>query len=110
MGTTISQILKRLMFEKQIRTTELAREIGLKQPTLHRIVEGISTKPHLSSLKPLAEYFLVTVEQLRGSEPLPWSSLQKSLSLNAEPVTAVPMLDWEDLKKWTQLECIREQK
>ena len=98
MSSKISQVLKRLMFEQQIRTTELARRIGLKQPTVHRIVEGISRNPHVSSLKPLAQFFKLTVEQLRGIDPLPWPHIQNALTL--APTSAVPVLGWQEAVNW----------
>lgn len=93
---SISQILKRAMFEKQIRTTALARHVGLPQPTLHRIVEGLSPNPHPSSLTPLANYFGLTIAQLRGIEPIPWLS---PAALNHD-LFEIPILPWDLLKEW----------
>lgn len=102
MSTTLSHILKRLMFEKQVRTTELARRVGLKQPTVHRIVEGTSLRPHLSTLEPIARYFAVSVDQLRGIEPLPWNLFGDSINLGAEEVSVLPILSWEEALFWDQ--------
>ncbi len=101
MNLTTSQILKRLMFHRGIRTTELARRIGLKQPTVHRIVEGVSPTPHQSSLVPLAEFFGITVEQLRGEEPLPWT-LYDTWGLHGQDMAPVPVITWEDAVSWPQ--------
>lgn len=38
----------------------------MPQPTIHRILTGESTEPRLSTLKPLADYFGVSVSELRG--------------------------------------------
>jgi SOS-response transcriptional repressor LexA len=102
MSTTLSHILKRLMFEKQVRTTELARRVGLKQPTVHRIVEGTSLRPHLSTLDPIAKYFAVSVDQLRGAEPLPWNLFGESINLGTEEVSVLPILSWEEAMSWDQ--------
>lgn len=99
MKLSTSQILKRLMFHRGIRTTELARRVGLKQPTVHRIVEGVSPSPHQSSLIPLAEFFNITVEQLRGDEALPWS-LYDNWGLHGQDMTAVPVISWEEAVRW----------
>lgn len=66
----ISQILKMLMFKKNINTTQLAREINVPQQTLHRIVSGSSPNPHLKTLEPLSEFFSVSIDQLTGKKPL----------------------------------------
>ena len=72
----LSSILNRLLFEKKMKPIDLARKLGIPQPTMHRIVTGKSPNPHKSNLEPLAEYFDVTVAQLKGEDPLPanlWS-------------------------------------
>ncbi len=43
----------------------LDRATGVPQPTIHRIVEGESKSPRDKSLRPLAEYFGVTLQDLR---------------------------------------------
>jgi SOS-response transcriptional repressor LexA len=88
--TRISQILKKLMSEKNLRTAELARLTQLAQPTLHRIVTGLCEHPHHTSLKPIADFFGITVDQLKGLSPLP----------SAYPIQTVPLLRWTDLPAW----------
>tara|TARA_R110000868_G_scaffold410505_2_gene698756 strand:- start:7264 stop:7953 length:690 start_codon:yes stop_codon:yes gene_type:complete len=72
----ISEILSQLMFEHKLKITELARRVDLPQPTVHRIVNGTSPNPHHTSVKRLADYFDITIAQLRGEEPL--ESLQST--------------------------------
>lgn len=89
-NTKIGQLLIRLMAEKKIRAAELARLVGLPQPTVHRIVTGVCEHPHLSSLEPIAKYFGITVEQLKGHELIP--SLDRA--------TKVPLLSGDEVLKW----------
>jgi len=89
-NTKISQILNSLMAGKKIRVTELAREINLPQPTVHRIATGACEHPHISSLKPIASFFSITVDQLKGHEPIPW----------LDRVAKVPLLDWNSVLEW----------
>lgn len=49
---------------------ELARRAGMHQPTLQRILKGISQQPRDSTLRPLANFFGVTVAQLKGEAPI----------------------------------------
>lgn len=88
--TRISQVLTRLMSEKQIRVTELARRVGLPQPTVQRIAMGTCEHPHASSLLPIAEYFSITVDQLKGLDPIP--------VLDNE--SKIPHLTWEQVSEW----------
>ena len=80
------------MHEKKIRVTELARAINLPQPTVHRIVSGVCEHPHYSSLSPIANYFSITVDQLKGLDPI--SSLDK--------IKKVPLLAWNEVDKWIE--------
>ena len=93
---SLNQTLKRIMFEKQIRTAALARELEMPQPTLHRIVEG-ACRPHRSSLERLAHHFDVTINQLEGLEPIPW--LENSSTLSS-CLIELPILAWDTLHQW----------
>jgi SOS-response transcriptional repressor LexA len=89
-NTKVSQILKKLLADKKIRVAELARSINLPQPTVHRIVAGMCEHPHLSSLQPIAEFFSLTVEQLKGHQ-----SIQK-----LDGIMKVPLLNWHQVIEW----------
>jgi len=89
-NTRIGEILNRLMAEKKIRTAELARRINLPQPTVHRIATGACEHPHLSSLEPIAHFFSITIDQLKGQEPI--SRLDRS--------SKVTLLSWEEALFW----------
>lgn len=90
--TKIAQILTRLMADKKIRVTELARRVSLPQPTVHRIVAGVCEHPHMSSLKPLAEFFGISVDQLKGHDHIPW----------LDRIARVPMVPWKDVSQWSR--------
>lgn len=68
--TNINDVLSRLLFEHNLTITSLARAINLPQPTLHRIANGQSRNPHMSTLLAVADYFDISVDQLRGKQPL----------------------------------------
>jgi SOS-response transcriptional repressor LexA len=91
---TLNEVLNHLMFQKRIRVASLARITGVSQPTLQRMVSGSSNNPHQKSLDAIAKYFEVTIEQLKGSQPIPW--LYPSTTQEAE-WTKVPMLSFEVL-------------
>jgi SOS-response transcriptional repressor LexA len=96
----ISQVLKRLMFERELKTAELARLIGMPQPTLHRIVEGTSTRPHSPSLVAIANYFGLSLEQLRGEVPIPWLA-PMDLEILQSGWQKVPLIEWLELAQFT---------
>jgi SOS-response transcriptional repressor LexA len=90
--TRVGQIISRLLVQRDLCVAELARLVKLPQPTIHRIVKGVCEHPHISSLQPIADFFAITIEQLKGYEPI--------YSLDADTVIKVPLLDWHKVSCW----------
>lgn len=95
---TISDILQRLLQEKGIQVTELARRINLNQPTLQRIVSGVYQRPRLTSLKPIADFFGITIEQLTGAESISW------LPSKSETIRRIPILSPTEANHWPNVQ------
>lgn len=97
----LGEILRKFLFEKNMKTIDLAREVNLPQPTVHRLVTGKSTRPYKSSLKPIADFFSVTVDQLVGEEPLPeaiWEQSQnQTIATNSSIIKSIPIISWKQL-------------
>lgn len=51
---------------------ELARRTDVDQPTVSRIRNGVRKHPRAPTIQPIADYFRISLSQLRGEEPLPW--------------------------------------
>ena len=99
----LSQILKKLLFDKEMKPVDLARELDIPQPTIHRLVTGKSTRPYKSSLKPIADYFSLSIEQLVGEEPLDGSSAETKKLLKPSGIQTIPLIEWEDIQNLDQL-------
>jgi transcriptional regulator with XRE-family HTH domain len=68
---TTAERIRELMDRRGIATpTELARQCGLPQPTLHRILKGKVASASLETLQVLANFFSVTVSQVLGEVAL----------------------------------------
>jgi len=84
--------LKELMYRKNLSPTEFARQAGLPQPTVHRLLVGKTEDPKLSTLSLIASFFSVSIDQLVGKvsldEPL---SHQKGRAL-----LSIPIISWEN--------------
>jgi SOS-response transcriptional repressor LexA len=96
---SLNEILNRLMFQRRIRTAELARRINIPQPTLSRIMSGITNNPHIASLKSIADFFDLTVDQLKGLQPIPWLDPKSPESAGW---TKIPMLTYEEARRWAE--------
>lgn len=75
MHKTIDKILRQLMADQGINQLELSRRTGITQSTLSRILgpkdvaKGIKD-PTDKQVKPLADFFGLTTDQLRGYSPI----------------------------------------
>lgn len=91
----LSENLKLLMFQKDIKTAQLARELALPQQTVQRIVTGVTPRPHKSTLETLASFFGISIEQLKGHKPLPGSEAHISDKINK-----VHTIAWSEIPSW----------
>lgn len=88
----LGKILKKLLFEKDMKPADLSREVDIPAPTIHRLVTGKSTRPYKSSLKPIADYFDIEIDQLIGEKAID----KKDLPLPKQvTVKLLPMLRWD---------------
>jgi hypothetical protein len=89
----LSSILKTLLFQRDMKPVDLARELDIPQPTIHRLVAGKSTRPYKSSLQPIADYFCVSMEQLLGEELLP--NIENT-QINSK-IKKINILPWDEI-------------
>ena len=77
MQKTISKILAELMVSRGVSQADLSRKSGVGQPTISRILKPSGPKgiknPTDTQVKPIADYFGISTDQLRGYSPLPSS-------------------------------------
>lgn len=96
-NNNLTRILNLLLGEKKIKPAELARLTNLPQPTIQRIVAGTTSRPHLSSLEPIAKFFSLSIDQLLGLEPIPWLANKAYVSTH---IKQVPVIDWNEVMPW----------
>lgn len=66
----LSRNLSLLMKENNISESELARALNLPYNTIHRLISGYTTDPRISTLKLIASYFSVSLDNLFNSHCL----------------------------------------
>ena len=99
---SITKILNYLLADEKIRPSELARRTGVPQPTIHRMVTGTCPRPHMASIKPIADYFGLTPEQLKGEEMILGLNMFKLDGLDGW--AKIPLVAWQQLKTWPKQE------
>lgn len=64
-ATIVAKNLEWLISQRKTNPYELQRATGVPQPTIHRILTGESSDPRTKTLQPLADYFQVSLADLR---------------------------------------------
>ena len=65
----LSAVLTHLMSKNGLTSSELARKTGVAQPVIYRLMSGETENPQILTLKPIADYFKLTIDKLSGSAP-----------------------------------------
>lgn len=91
----LSGILKKLLYDKDMKPIDLARETNIPQPTIHRLVTGKSSRPYKSSLEPIADYFDLSIDQLLGIESLGDIDTKQVIK---QKVDTIPLIAWSELQ------------
>lgn len=69
--------LTALMQQQKLSSSELARLTGIAQPVIYRLMTGQTENPQILTIKPIADYFTINIDQLMG-----FSSLNSPKSLS----------------------------
>lgn len=97
----ICKILRKLMSEANIKEAELARKVHLPQTTVNRLLLGGTSDPRAHTLKPIADFFCITIGQLCGFEPLPQKRLAGTThTLQPAAWRFIPIINWEQVSSW----------
>ncbi len=104
----LSKILKKLLFEKEMKPVDLSRKLSIPQPTIHRLITGKSTRPYKSSLQPIADFFSLTVEQLLGEEKLVNNDRSAGSSLAHNNIKAIPLIPWKLLGTFEKTQVLSD--
>ena len=60
----ISENLKKLLDLNNLTMTDMSRDLNIKQPLVYNLVHGKNDNPTINTLKPIADYFKVSIDFL----------------------------------------------
>ena len=99
-----SSVLRYLMKDVgNISEGELSRRTGVPQPTIHRILSGMTPNPRIESIEPLAEFFNITPDQMLGRVSLPKDRIPGSFAATAATKKVVPLLSSIEVSYWPDI-------
>lgn len=94
----LAQNLHKLMSDERISSSELARRINIPSDTIKKIRTNKNTNPTLSTLRPIATYFNITISQLIGEcDGLSKGGVNDETAVKAGEI---PLISWEDALSW----------
>lgn len=71
--TKLAVTLKSLLQQLELSESELARRTGVCQPVIHRMASGETDNPKIETLRPIAKFFSISIDELIGDAPLSFS-------------------------------------
>lgn len=93
-------IIKRLMQFCNLKEAELARNVDLPQTTINRLLTGTTYDPRANTLRPIANFFNVTIGQLLGDEPIDDEAFGAFSPVSRKKWSALPIISWEHIRLW----------
>lgn len=90
--------IRKLMDEREWSEGELARQSGVNQPTIHRILVGTSRDPRASNLDKIAGALGTSAEFLRHGKP---GDDVDSRGVSSIPIRKVPIISSVQAGAWT---------
>ncbi|ODN43701.1 S24 family peptidase [Piscirickettsia litoralis] len=97
---SIKERLNHLMNEIRISEAELARQTGVPTTTINRMLLGHTTDPRANTLKPLAQFFSISIDQLLGLSPMNDRIPGTFNATNRSAWLTVPLIRWQDSIAW----------
>ena len=88
--SNLANNLQTLIRDRRISIAELARQTDLNQSIVRRLATGENKNPTLETLRSLANYFSLQIDQLVSEHPFAWDI--KHL--------VIPVISWEDAHRW----------
>lgn len=98
--TDLSQVsinLQKLMAEANISSVDLSKRTDIPTDTIKKIKTGKNPNPTIATLRPIAEYFKISVSQLIGDYN--YLSNKTAIKLDGKvknEILNIPLISWED--------------
>ena len=101
MTDNLAKNLKKLLTIHGVAPSQVAEKCGVGKPILSRILSGETYNPQVETLKPIAEFFKVTIDQLIGMAPLP-NEYTHGIVVPIERLL-IPLIGWENVSYWQEI-------
>ena len=100
MPQSLSTVLTHLMSECDIDDALLAKHTGIPSSTIARLRSNNSANPTAHTLRPIANFFDITIGQLLGDEQLSSNRIPGTYFAEAITNAIIPVIDWDHIESW----------
>ena len=91
--------IRALMHKHALTIETLAQELDLSVSTINRLLVGSNVDPKVSTLKPIAKFFGVTIDELVGERPINLKPGDDHEGFDHKhALVQVPIIHWEQVK------------
>jgi len=97
-----NNILSKLMLECDIDNSTLSKQTNIPLPTITRLRHDKNINPTISSLKPIADFFQITVDELMGFSSLSHDRIPGTHSRFNYITSIIPIINWQDVISYIQ--------
>lgn len=101
MSKKLADSLKLLLDQHKMSPSQLSVGSGIDKPRISRMLSGKTVNPQIDSIRPIAEFFGITIDQLVGSSPLP---TENSYGI-VVPIDRllIPVIEWKNAPYWLEI-------
>lgn len=97
----LSEILNKLMQDNNLSNSKLSRYVNIPISTIRRIRRKYDANPTTITLKPIADFFNISIDQLLGKEKLTANKIQESSSLLNLTSSFLPIISWYEIPEFS---------
>jgi len=87
--------LSELMSRRRVNMSDISRATGVPITTIQRLYRDPKANPTIASLKPIADFFRVSIGQLIGENPLPEE--QETHMNGTVNILKIPIINWDNV-------------
>lgn len=87
------------MLEAKMNLLQLEQHTKVPKSTIQRLLTDPNLKPRMDSIKPIAQFFQITISQLLGEEPLP---IKQDNHTDKNSWSKIPIITWEQAVTWPE--------
>lgn len=106
---SLAKNLKNLMEIHGFNASELARKTDVPQSVINRIMNGVTTNPGVETLKPIASFFSLSINDLIEGNSISIKAKSNIIyTPNSKDIRQIPLLSWREATSWSGRKSVKK--